>query len=138
MAKKLLVKTPVLGSKGVVQQDENGKVLYSETIVELAAKNDFEQANAVLPDIFKRKISVIETEEEAVVEKVDVNALAAQVAELIKQNAELKQQATAPQTSTQPAGLPVGGSGDDDVNNPGSKAAKEAAKAAGAKSEPVK
>lgn len=66
---KILVKTPITTNGRDVKLSPEGKVMYSETIVEAAAKPVFERMNKTLPQALKRIIEPFNEAENKPVEK---------------------------------------------------------------------
>lgn len=65
MAKKLLIKTPVSHDGKSLVYNDNKEVVYSESIVEISAKKDFEAINAQIGNAaFKHIIEEVEVEDE--------------------------------------------------------------------------
>lgn len=65
MAKKLRVLTPQTTDGQTLAYDENDKVIYNETIVEITAKRDFESINSKLPKQLQHKLVEFDDEEKA-------------------------------------------------------------------------
>ena len=63
MAKKLKVKTPQTTDGKNLAYDENKQVIYTESIVELNAKKEFESLNARLPIHLRNEFEEIDEEE---------------------------------------------------------------------------
>lgn len=61
---KLRVLTPQTTDGKTLLYDENEKVVYKETIVELSAKKDFESLNNKLPKHLQHKLEVIDASKE--------------------------------------------------------------------------
>lgn len=89
--KKLQVRTPQTTDGKTLAYDKDEKVIYKTSIVEIAAKKDFENLNAKLPSHLKHKLEEIEIDTDSKTEKVksvDDTALKAKDAEI----AALKEQ----------------------------------------------
>lgn len=70
--KKLKVLTPVTVNGNTLAYDADKNPIYRESIVELAAKKDFEALNAKLPEHLKHKLEIINlTEEKTSVKDVE-------------------------------------------------------------------
>lgn len=66
---KILVKTPITTNGRDVKLDNEGRVMYTETIVEAAAGPVFQRINKTLPQALKRIIEPFNVEENKPVEK---------------------------------------------------------------------
>lgn len=66
---KILVKTPITTNGRDVKLNAEGRVMYSETIVEAAAKKVFEDMNKRLPQALKRIIEPYNEADNKPVEK---------------------------------------------------------------------